>query len=1248
MDFTEVVQAKRDSIIEQVTANFDTAGIEAVEGVQGFFGDNYLFADGSQYEFGDVTNGTALTRAVWDEYKNGGGNALDQPYVEAVSLETRIAEELDIAITEELGYPTIIILNVPDGATLSDGVDNGDGGWLVTMDQLTNLTITPPDNSDEDFFLVVSGVTQADLDVAQGELDVAELIVAQEFINARTISTELSDALVFFSERPESTYRKELLIDQLEVWVSEEERTLPDGLADLIANAVAERIPDGVYQNKDNFVAAVNLVIPVVNESWVASKEAFETIDVAQAIVDGGVIDGETINVVVDAVADKPTLEIPDNNTVFEGQPIALNISAALTDTDGSEFLSSVVLFNFSFIGVFQEQMDVALVEYEEFKIDTGDGEFAYGVELWEQDATNNEDAYIITYADLLDAESNISVMVNMISVNTSGGSYDFGITNSSRQHHEMNNEQANQALRFKELSEIIANENILTYSEGTYSVENNSLTLTADELSKVSMTASKLEDNPWVSFKVIATSEEKSNGNTADSDEYVGYFAVEKLPSLIVGDVSGDEDIAIDLDIEASLDVDFISIVNWSLLPDGTILSGGSLREGNAEEWFIERSYFEGFTISAPEHWSGYFRLKTKAYNESGGFIETQYIAVTVDPVADEPTLLVNDTSGWLNQAIELDIFAALTDSSERLTIAISGVPEGSTLSESSYDQSLDIYYVAKSNLDKVTITPPADFTGDFTLTIEVTSTEDSNGSSKMVSDDIVVLVEEQPLLMANDIRGDEGTAINFDMLFSPEVRSFRILEYDTLPEGIDISYGSNDFTENTWVMAKVPANDYNDLFNDITITPPEYYSGSFSLILELNTHTDYEYVSTPPMTITVDPVADEPTLMVVDVEGYTNEPIALDISAALKDDDGSESLSINISGVPDGADLSNGTDNQDGSWTLTAEQLTGLTVTPPENSTFDFHLDVTATSTETDGGGTAIISETLDISSLGPNDIRVSDISGVAGETIPVSIKIGSNVTMVKLWDVPSGFTASVGAESANSQNNENSWYFHDFDRDLFIEMLKDFTITIPEGLHESLVLSVQVSKTGNAGAYNDTIFPITIVDDVDGVPNIDYVSSDMPYPPNAAPSIPMSDSEAQSNQAMPNSDSEALFDILKSNRASETDLNPLPDFEARLESLTDAEVAFRSLIETNSSSVIETSLIRVFGSLDHAKSIMELLENSATEANRENYGTVDPYNGDSASEMSSFDDLVESFSSDVEHDDYVAFEIGSFVDL
>src|SRR3546814_19830325 len=70
----------------------------------------------------------------------------------------------------------------------------------------------------------------------------------------------------------------------------------------------------------------------------------------------------------------------------------------------------------------------------------------------------------------------------------------------------------------------------------------------------------------------------------------------------------------------------------------------------------------------------------------------------------------------------------------------------------------------------------------------------------------------------------------------------------------------------------------------------------------------------------------------------------IPLDIAAALTDTDGSETLSITVSGMPAGAMLSAGTDNGDGSWTLAPADLQGLAITPPATSDVDFPRNVTS----------------------------------------------------------------------------------------------------------------------------------------------------------------------------------------------------------------------------------------------------------------------------------------------------------------
>ena len=85
----------------------------------------------------------------------------------------------------------------------------------------------------------------------------------------------------------------------------------------------------------------------------------------------------------------------------------------------------------------------------------------------------------------------------------------------------------------------------------------------------------------------------------------------------------------------------------------------------------------------------------------------------------------------------------------------------------------------------------------------------------------------------------------------------------------------------------------------------------------------------------------------------------VDLTINAAVVD--ASESLSITITGIPSDALLTAGIKNADGSWTLTQEQLEGLSLLTPVG--FNGQLNLTVTATTTDGASTTSVSDTLTV---------------------------------------------------------------------------------------------------------------------------------------------------------------------------------------------------------------------------------------------------------------------------------------------
>jgi len=137
---------------------------------------------------------------------------------------------------------------------------------------------------------------------------------------------------------------------------------------------------------------------------------------------------------------------------------------------------------------------------------------------------------------------------------------------------------------------------------------------------------------------------------------------------------------------------------------------------------------------------------------------------------------------------------------------------------------------------------------------------------------------------------------------------------------------------------------------------------------------------------------------------------PIALSVSAALADTDGSESLGITIAGVPAGATLSAGTNLGGGTWSLTPAQLAGLTLTPPANFHGSFDLTVTATATEGENGHAASTSDTLSVFVSSVNDAAI--LSSATVNLVETNAVLAASGTLsISDIDSPATFVAQAG---------------------------------------------------------------------------------------------------------------------------------------------------------------------------------------------------------------------------------------------
>ncbi|MGD9743946.1 MAG: calcium-binding protein, partial [Dongiaceae bacterium] len=293
----------------------------------------------------------------------------------------------------------------------------------------------------------------------------------------------------------------------------------------------------------------------------------------------------------------------------------------------------------------------------------------------------------------------------------------------------------------------------------------------------------------------------------------------------------------------------------------------------------------------------------------------------------------------------------------------------------------------------------------------------------------------------------------------------------------------------------------------------PPADFSGSIQLGVSATSteasNGDHATTSTS-FSVAVAAVADTPVVSSSNVSGTEDNSIALDLSAALADTDGSESLTVKITGVPSGATLSAGVKNLDESWSLTGDQLSGLSLKPPANFSGNINLGLTATATESANGGTASATSNFQVhvspdadavvlaasAALQPSeggdgtivstdnngsqkdalaggiggDKLVGDSSddliiGDYGATVELNISAaltdtdGSETVTVTLSGVPNGASLSAGTNLGGG-----SWL-------LTSAQLSGLTMSVPSGTSD-FTLAVTATVTDKFGSETDTV--------------------------------------------------------------------------------------------------------------------------------------------------------------------------------
>uniref|UniRef100_UPI003AA90ED2 beta strand repeat-containing protein n=1 Tax=Thalassospira alkalitolerans TaxID=1293890 RepID=UPI003AA90ED2 len=907
--------------------------------------------------------------------------------------DSAIALSIDTELLDSSETLSITISGVPDGATLSAGTNNGDGTWTLQTGDLDGLTVTPGENFSGSFDLTVSVSTTDGTDTA---VVVEELTVDVTGV-ADAPTLDVADA----SGKEDSAIALDIdagLTDSSEVLT-----VTISGVPDGASLSAGTDNGDGTWTLSGSDLEGLTIT-PADDFSG-----SFDLGVTAQS-ADGSDVATTTGSLTVDVagVADAPTLDVADASGK-EDTAIALDIDAGLTDSsetltvtisgvpdgaslsagtdngDGTWTLSSSDLdglkitpaddFSGSFdLGVTAQSADGSDVATVSDSITVDVTGVADAPTLDVADASGKEDSAIALDIDagLTDSSETLTVTISGV---PDGASLSAGTNN----------------------------------GDGTWTLSSSDLDglkiMPADDFSGS------------FDLGVTAQSADGSDVATTTGSLIVDVAGVADTPTLDVADASGKEDSAIALDIDAGLTGSSeVLTVTISGVPDGATLSAGT-NNGDGT-WTLSGADLDGLKITPADDFSGSFDLGVTAQSADGSDVATVSDSITVDVagVADAPTLDVADASGKEDTAIALDIDAGLTDSSEILTVTISGVPDGASLSAGT-DNGDGTWTLSSSELDGLKITPADDFSGSFDLGVTAQSADGSDVAT--VSDSITVDVAgvaDAPTLDVADASGKEDSAIALDidagLTDSSEVLTVTI---SGVPDGASLSAGT-DNGDGTWTLS-------SSELDGLKITPADDFSGSFDLGVTAQS-ADGSDVATVSDSITVDVtgVADTPTLDVADASGKEDSAIALDIDAGLTDS--SEVLTVTISAVPDGASLSAGTDNGDGTWTLSGADLDGLKITPADDFSGSFDLGVTAQSA--DGSDVATVSDSITVDVTGVADtptLDVADASGKEDTAIALDIDAGltdsSEVLTVTISAVPDGASLSAGTD-----NGDGTW--------------------------------------------------------------------------------------------------------------------------------------------------------------------------------------------------------------------------------
>ncbi|MFM5740858.1 retention module-containing protein [Aeromonas veronii] len=451
-----------------------------------------------------------------------------------------------------------------------------------------------------------------------------------------------------------------------------------------------------------------------------------------------------------------------------------------------------------------------------------------------------------------------------------------------------------------------------------------------------------------------------------------------------------------------------------WFIVPPAAMVTSDNVHYTTQGVTFVPSSNWSSWSNGGqPLHFQ--VQLQVGVTEGVAPAVVTGDLAVTVRGVADKPMWDTANTTRHYDTnedstGIKLDVKASLTDTdrSETLTYQIKLEAGKGTLMLNGVElkpNSSGIYTVSAGNLNKVTVVPGKDFSGDIKLSVTPISTEKNpiaQGQGTAQGDKIDLVINVNPVaddakLTVRDIQGKEDTLLDLgskialahlgDKLDGSEQMFVRI---SGLPDGATLLLGGSAVAQNIAGYYEVPF----DRIGELKLQPPKNSNVDFDLTIKGvvkdtatltdasgQTHTVVNEKETGSQTIHVDlvGVVDQPhfelgnTGWEVEGTGYATTvgedgraPLNFTLTSGEWADtphDTSESLNVVLQGLPEGARVfdANGKEltltfagldaHGKPTYQVDVSDFGNLLIQPPHNSTADLNLIAKVVVTENDG---------------------------------------------------------------------------------------------------------------------------------------------------------------------------------------------------------------------------------------------------------------------------------------------------------